>query len=168
MTPSSNNATHYISYLLLRIELPIGTLHASYKAGVRMYRSAWSWHENRIAPVFDTADTLLVVNSERDKEIDRWFVHISIGSPEGKALCVASHHVDLLVCGAISRFYEAMVVQQGIAIIPFVRGNVDELIAQWLAGAPLVPANAMPGCCRRYTIPRTRRNRYAEKRWNRP
>lgn len=133
-----------------------------------MYRSAWSWRENRIAPVFDTAGKLLIVDSEDAQVSSKNLIDISSCSPDGIAICIASYHVELLVCGAISRYYEAMVMQQGIAVIPFVMGSIDELIALWLAGNPLLPAHAMPGCRKRYGKQRPRRFGHAEKRWNRP
>jgi hypothetical protein len=107
-----------------------------------------SWN-NRIAPVFDVTRQVRVVESQsgipvgaaQEVELD--------GLPLTRALRLAELGVGTLVCGAISRPLRDLVASQGIQVIPFVAGELDEVVRAWLGGGLAGDAFAMPGCCRR-------------------
>jgi len=107
-----------------------------------------SWN-NRIAPVFDVARLVSVVESKAGKPVGEMQEVQLDGLPVSKVLRLAELGIGTLVCGAISRPLRDLVASQGIRVIPFVAGELDEVVQAWLSGDINGDAFSMPGCCRR-------------------
>jgi predicted Fe-Mo cluster-binding NifX family protein len=69
------------------------------------------------------------------------------GLPLRKVINLAQLGVATLVFGAISRSLHEMVKSNGIQVIPFVAGDLGEVILAWLGGKLDNDSFAMPGCC---------------------
>jgi len=107
-----------------------------------------SWN-NRIAPVFDVTRQIRVVESQSGKPVGVAQEVQLDGLPLNRVLRLTELGVGTLVCGAISRPVHDLVVGQGIRVIPFVAGELDEVVQAWLSGGLNGDAFSMPGCCRR-------------------
>jgi len=57
--------------------------------------------------------------------------------------------VETLGCGAISRPHAGAIAAEGIRLVPFVAGTVEEVVAAYAQGLLPGPAFVMPGCGRR-------------------
>lgn len=113
-----------------------------------MMKAAFACWEDRIAPVFDTTRQIDVVEAESGRIIGQTRVQLpEDGLPVQKALHLSELGVGALVCGAISRPLHAIVAGYGIQVIPFVAGELREVIQAWLRGKLDRDAFAMPGCC---------------------
>jgi predicted Fe-Mo cluster-binding NifX family protein len=112
-------------------------------------KAAFSFWENRIAPVFDVARHILLVETKSGRIISETEETLADTMPVGKAARLAELDVGVLVCGAVSRSLQDMVAAYGIRIIPFVAGDLREVIGAWLAGKGEIDLFAMPGCCKR-------------------
>jgi len=55
--------------------------------------------------------------------------------------------VDVLICGAISRPLEMMLVSEGMQVIPHTCGPVEDVIRAYVSGRLTDQAYLMPGCC---------------------
>lgn len=113
-----------------------------------------SWN-SRIAPVFDVAGRLFLVETEAGRILGETAEDLSADEPVEKVRRLARLGVNTLVCGAISRFLHAMVRSYGITVIPFVAGDLQEVIHAWIEGR-LGDNFAMPGCCGRGRAARCR------------
>lgn len=109
-------------------------------------RVAFSSWDGRIAPVFDVAQRVHLVdlvggrpNGGRDATLDG-------ASPALRARDLAQLEVETLVCGAISRPVLAAVAARGIRVVPFVAGEVDRVVEAFVDGSLERGAFAMPGC----------------------
>jgi predicted Fe-Mo cluster-binding NifX family protein len=112
-------------------------------------KTAFAVWNNRIAPVFDTARQIHVVEAESG-QIDREMQEpLPDELPVQKALRLAELGVGTLVCGAISKPLHEIVAAYGIQLIPFVAGDLREVIQAWLSGNLERDTFAMPGCCGR-------------------
>lgn len=108
--------------------------------------SAW---KNRIAPVFDVSRSIWIVTSEGGRILHQKEAGFSGDDLHLKAVRLAELDVDALVCGAISRPLQSMIVAHGIDIIPFVTGNLHEVIRTWVCGDQnRICGYTMPGCRR--------------------
>ena len=67
----------------------------------------------------------------------------------GRVTRIADLDVSVLICGAVSQALEGMLVRRGIRVISHVCGDVEEVLACYLAGEALQGRFGMPGCCRR-------------------
>jgi len=107
------------------------------------------WNK-RIAPVFDTAREVLVVDISDGKIVNEFCERLSATSSIQERLDrLRSVGVELLVCGAVSRVVKDQVETQGIKIHAFVSGYIREVIQAWLDNEIDRDAYVMPGCCRR-------------------
>ena len=107
---------------------------------------AFAVWQNRISPVFDTAGTLLVAEIEGGQVPSRRQEPLGGAVPGARVARLKALGVQVLVCGAISRPLAAMVAAAGIRLVPFVAGEVEEVVAAFAAGSLPAPAFAMPGC----------------------
>jgi predicted Fe-Mo cluster-binding NifX family protein len=112
-------------------------------------KAAFAHWDNRIAPVFDTARRLRLVEADEGRLVG--VADVSLGNDEsvGKALELVNQGAGLLVCGAISRPLHDMIRSYGVEVVAFVAGDLDEVIQAWLSGRMHGEAFAMPGCCGR-------------------
>ncbi|MBW2146873.1 MAG: NifB/NifX family molybdenum-iron cluster-binding protein [Deltaproteobacteria bacterium] len=108
--------------------------------------SVW---EGRISPVFDTSRQLLVVDVEDGKPAFRSRERFRDEPPWRKIARLLEMDIEVLMCGAISRPLADRVSASGIRLIPFVAGNVEEVIDAYLSGALPGPRFLMPGFCRK-------------------
>lgn len=110
---------------------------------------AFTYWDNRIAPVFDTARQIRVVEAESGQIVSETQETLSEDLPVQKTLRLVGLGIGTLVCGAISRPMYGLVAAYGIQVIPFVAGDLREVIRAWLSGNLERDTFAMPGCCGR-------------------
>ncbi len=112
---------------------------------MKMAVSIWN---GRIAPVFDVSRHLVVVEIVRGVIQQRYEDSLDEDLSR-KIEKIAADNIRLLVCGAISQSVAEMLAIRDIRIIPFVSGDVDEVIHACLENQLDHPRFVMPGCCRR-------------------
>ena len=113
-------------------------------------KTAFAYWDNRIAPVFDIARQIHVVETESGRIVAETKEVMANDLPVKKVFRIVELGISTLVCGAISRPLHAMVVASGIRVISFVAGDMREVINAWLNGKLESGKYAMPGCCWRY------------------
>ena len=109
-------------------------------------KTAFTYWNKRIAPVFDTSHQMKVIETESGRIISETFETMESDLPVQKALRLSELGVSTLVCGAISKSLNEMVATYGIQVIPFVAGELQEVIKAWLKGNLEPEEYAMPGC----------------------
>ncbi len=113
--------------------------------------AAFATWNSRIAPVFDVTRKLHLIHREGAQISKESEARLYAESPAQIALTLAELHVDVLICGAISQPLRAMVMAYGIEVIPFIAGELHQVIKAWLQGKLLRSSGfAMPGCVRGY------------------
>ena len=105
--------------------------------------------DGRVSPVFDVSREVLIltivdglVSSRHDARLDA--PTAALRTDRLKEL-----GVETLICGAISEDLHRELTSRGVRVIGFVAGEVDEVLAAFLAGRLRGAAFSMPGCCRR-------------------
>ncbi|MGZ8857462.1 MAG: NifB/NifX family molybdenum-iron cluster-binding protein, partial [Candidatus Aminicenantales bacterium] len=109
-------------------------------------KAAFAHWDHRIAPVFDIARRIHVAETESGRVVAEREEVLADDMPVRKALRLAELGVGTLVCGAISASLRAIIASYGIRVIPFVAGDLSEVIQAWLAGGLEGGDFAMPGC----------------------
>lgn len=100
----------------------------------------------RISPVFDWATRLLVVETDSDCETCREVRTLQEAQLAARAIRLAEMGVDVLLCGGISGSMRSLVEIRGVRVVPWIAGEVEEVLKAFLAGS--IPEKfAMPGCC---------------------
>jgi predicted Fe-Mo cluster-binding NifX family protein len=110
---------------------------------MKLALTAWN---NRIAPVFDSAGSLLVLEMQNGICQHRETVSIAGKDLAEKARTLRNHGVSELICGAISYEAESLVRLQGISIFPFIAGDLEMVIQAWCQHRLGRKEFSMPGC----------------------
>lgn len=109
-------------------------------------KTAFAHWEDRIAPVFDTARELLLVESEEGRVTREERLPLADEPPLARTLRLVTMGVETLVCGAISRALQELLQAYGIQVQGFVAGDLNEVVRAWLEGKMNQEVFAMPGC----------------------
>jgi len=104
-----------------------------------------TWN-GRLSPVFDTASRLLVVEVDEERECSRFETDISEQFLPSKSMRLTGLGIDTLICGAISRPLAYMITTAGIKLIPWISGQVEEVVQAFLTNTLFDPRFIMPGC----------------------
>jgi predicted Fe-Mo cluster-binding NifX family protein len=120
-------------------------IYGSETAVMKVAISTWN---GRVSPVFDVARTLLVLEIGEAGIAERREQALDDG-PAGRIERIVDAGVKVLLCGAISQPLAGMLAARGVRVVPFISGDVEEVIRAYLAGALGCPRFAMPGCHRR-------------------
>jgi len=99
---------------------------------------------NRISPVFDSAQTLLVVQIENQRVISKSYEPFDTSSLSFIEN-LNKMRVSVLICGAISEKPANLIDFSGIKLIPFVTGNAAQVLDLYLSNTPVSSAYFMPG-----------------------
>lgn len=102
-------------------------------------------HQGRIAPVFDNCRRILVFlqTPEQDRLVSNedW----SCVERLSRADRLRDIGIEILMCGGISCRLEQQIVQRGIRLVPWLAGDVYEVLAAFKEGRVSDPCFAMPG-----------------------
>jgi predicted Fe-Mo cluster-binding NifX family protein len=105
------------------------------------------WQDS-ISGVFDFADKLSLAEIEGQTEKNRLEIPLPNEPIPKKAGRLKELDVDVLICGAISKPLAFLIIGAGIKIIPFVSGQIDEVLNAYLGGRLKDSQFLMPGCRR--------------------
>jgi predicted Fe-Mo cluster-binding NifX family protein len=103
------------------------------------------WDE-RISPVFDVSRRVVLLDVENGRITNRVEERFDRDDPVAKAERLAEWKVGILICGAISGPVARLVERCGIRPIPFVSGELEEVVRAYLSSSLPNPALTMPGC----------------------
>jgi predicted Fe-Mo cluster-binding NifX family protein len=98
-----------------------------------------------VSSAFDFSHTLLLVELENGREAKRSEVASPACSISEKANQLKTLGADVLICGAISRLLASLVRASGIEVLPYVVGQVDEILDAYLTGRLVQPQFILPG-----------------------
>jgi predicted Fe-Mo cluster-binding NifX family protein len=103
----------------------------------------------RVSPVFDTATRLIVVDMGGEAGGERREYQVSGAGPSRRIALLTELGVSTLICGAVSNGTARLVERAGIDIVPWVSGDVEDVLEAFGAGSLGGDAFRMPGCRRR-------------------
>jgi len=109
-------------------------------------KTAFPFWQDRIAPVFDTARQLWVIESSSGQRLGAQQVILAEENAGARVMRLVEAEVDNLVCGALSRQLHSLLLAYGIKVTPFVAGDFEEVVQASLAGTLSRGTFAMPGC----------------------
>lgn len=100
---------------------------------------------NRISPVFDSAQTVLLAELLDKQVVHKRLEFIPLLAPESLARKVAALNPDALICGAISEQPARIIEHAGIRLLPFISGKADRVLHAY-AQTFEIDNYRMPGC----------------------
>jgi len=106
-----------------------------------------------ISPVFDASRSFLFVWPDDKREL----IVLTDPSLNAKFDALKKNNADTVICGAISMQPVALLAENRITVIPWIRGPVDDVIEAYRAGSLQSTRFLMPGCGHGRCFRRTRR-----------
>lgn len=113
-----------------------------------MTRIAISLWNKRIAPVFDVARHLWIIEADEGAIVAQSERRFATDDTHERVLRLATLQVEHLICGAITRSSCDALTERGIKVISFVAGGLEQVIQAWLSDSIKDGHLAMPGCRR--------------------
>jgi predicted Fe-Mo cluster-binding NifX family protein len=100
---------------------------------------------NRISPVFDSANTLMIADVENSKITSRIFEEYDPEIPAQIISALKEHQVEVFICGAITDTQSKKIEQSGIKLISFISGNADKVLKAYITEKYRILDFLMPG-----------------------
>jgi len=126
-------------------------------------RIAVPFWDNRISPVFDVAQNLMLISFHNGKETARFNLSLAGMSSPLKIDTLKKNEVEIVLCGAISEPFLRLLISSGFTVEPWISGRVEDVIQAVLQNRLSDPCYRMPGYCRYKEKGRQYRNRKHNK-----
>ncbi|WP_027369414.1 NifB/NifX family molybdenum-iron cluster-binding protein [Desulfovermiculus halophilus] len=110
---------------------------------------------SRVSPVFESAAWIRVLQTAGTRVVRQTELYLP-PEPMSRIAMLREHDVRVLICGAISGLQASIIRAAEIELIPFVAGDVEEILVAYVQGKLGSERFAMPGCSGRH---RRRRRR---------
>lgn len=101
---------------------------------------------NRVAPVFDCAGTVLLLDIRDGAVFDETTIGMKAADIRERVDALAGAGVDEVICGAFSCEAGALLRESGIAADAFVAGDLADVLGAWMRGELHGEEFSMPGC----------------------
>jgi len=108
-------------------------------------------HNARISPVFDWCMRALVIDVHGGQEVRRTEIDLSVFPGLSRVNRLVELGAGTVLCGGISLQLEGVMAVKGITVIPWICGNVEEILGEYVKQK----LNAM-----QWRMPGVRRERY--------
>jgi len=99
----------------------------------------------RISPVLDVSTRAIVLGVQDGQLTDRSELELPPAAVTKLAI-LADRGIRTLLCGAVSRGMAQQAASFGLRLVPFLAGEVEDVVAAYLTGHLPDPEFAMPGC----------------------
>ena len=90
--------------------------------------------ESRISVRLDCAEYIHLIKLERGVVKNRETMRLITANPLEKIKVLIKLNPDVLICGGLTEYCQNRLKNTDIQIIPWVRGNIEEILAQYLEG----------------------------------
>jgi predicted Fe-Mo cluster-binding NifX family protein len=108
---------------------------------VKVAMTIWG---NRISPVFDSANTLMVVNIENSKIVKRKFEEFDPNITTQILSILNEYKIDVLICGAITDTKSKTIEQIGVKLLSFITGDADKVLVSYVQKSQRISDFLMP------------------------
>ncbi len=100
-----------------------------------------NWN-NIVSPLYDSSCCLLIAR------LGGGYASIDIRNLSAieKALVCKKEGVSVLICGAISNIAKAVLIENGVKVVAWIRGPVADIICAYRKNEDITKLYAMPGC----------------------
>ena len=100
----------------------------------------------RVSPVFDSARTLLIAETDEDGIVSTSFLNFDLERPQEFVRLLLDQGVMVIICGAVSDGPASLLEAAGFELISFVAGEVGQVLDAFIKGKPISAEFHMPGC----------------------
>jgi predicted Fe-Mo cluster-binding NifX family protein len=110
-----------------------------------MERIAIPVFQERISPVLDACNRLLVVDIANGKEIQRTDVSLKKMSREERTEAVSRWNIDTIICAGVSELMCSYIESRGVRLISGIAGELEKIIDAYIHNRLDQKCFMMPG-----------------------
>lgn len=113
---------------------------------MRIAITCWN---NRVSPLFDVAQKILVVDLSEGKIKSRRSIELKAGKtayPGYRVENLIRLGINKLICGGITNFNLHLLAYNGIEVIPWIAGETEDVLEAFAEGRLNRKEFLMPGC----------------------
>ena len=100
----------------------------------------------RVSPVFDSSRRLLLFEVDGKRVVNTSTIEWADTPRTQRDKRIRSMGVDVLLCGGISHLLAEKIEEEGIVLIPWMSGEIQEMVCAFLDDNLNDPGLVMPGC----------------------
>jgi predicted Fe-Mo cluster-binding NifX family protein len=89
---------------------------------------------SRVSSRLDCAESILLVTLESGTIRERREIHLVETTPMEKIRLLKRERVSVLICGGLTEICESLLHETAITVVPWIRGEVDEVLLQFTRG----------------------------------
>ena len=108
-------------------------------------RIAIAHWRDRVSPVFDVSDRIVLVDIENGRELQRKDQQLRSRKEFERAQEVCGHGAQVLLCGAVSNSMQTALRRTGIQVISFICGDLEDVLNAFMDGRLSDKCYQMPG-----------------------
>jgi len=86
----------------------------------------------KVSPVFDSCSRVLLVDIEKDREVDRKEFYLDALSLNERLTILHKSGVDVVICSGISEVMEKMILGKKIELISNITGEIESVLKGYL------------------------------------
>ena len=101
--------------------------------------------QNRVSPVLDSCNHILLIDIVGDAEQDRETVYMGECTLTDRCSTLVKMGIGTVICGGVSETLANMIKGSDIALINGIAGDIDEVIKAYLENRLQLPVFYMPG-----------------------
>ena len=99
---------------------------------------ALSVFRNKISSRLDVAEKMMIVSADDSNVKKKQIIQMQGSNPINKINTIIELKPDVLICGGLTKICEQMLKHNNIVVIPWMQGNSEEILQEYLDG--LLPA----------------------------
>ena len=100
---------------------------------------------NRISPVFDSSNTLMIAKVCQSAVIERTHKSFDPRAIKQMASFLSNFGAGVLICGAIMDSQSEAIIKQGIRLVPFITGDALQILDAYICKPKQILNYLMPG-----------------------
>ena len=98
-----------------------------------------------VAPCFGYCSTMAIFAVDGDRVVDQLDFPLRSREPFDRVRLLREQRVDTIICGGVQDIFESALKANGIHVISWVSGNVDDLLRLYLKGQLVARSQAAAG-----------------------
>lgn len=103
-------------------------------------------YHNRIASLFESSEKFVIINSPSYDVSNPTLINVSDKSLSEVIHLLKANNVDILICGAIRGCICNQIEAHNIRVIPWITGEIQNVVQAYLSNNLLSSSFLMPGC----------------------
>jgi len=106
-------------------------------------------YQDRIASLFESSEKFVIINSPSYDIKHAKSINVSNNALTELVQLLKTNNIEILICGAIRGYVRQQLESQNIKVIPWITGDIQNVVQAFLSNNLFSSSFLMPGCRKR-------------------